>query len=105
MALPVLNTPLPEQNRLTKAFDKFHAANPQVWQEFESAALTMARTGRKRYGAKTIWEVMRYRRDLQTTGTKYKLNNNYTAYYARLFKQEYPEFSEFFELRIAKGER
>ena len=43
--------------------------------------------------------------DLQTTGVKYKLTNNHTPYYARLFKQQHPQYGEFFMYRRVRGER
>jgi hypothetical protein len=35
---------------------------------------------------------------------KYKMNNDYKAYYARLLMQNYPDWWGFFELRHVKGE-
>lgn len=103
--LPVLNTPPLQRTDLTRAFDKFHASNPDVWHSFDAAALALAVKGVKRYGAKTIYEHMRYMHDLQTTGVKYKLTNNHTPYYARLFKQQHPQYGEFFMYKRVRGER
>lgn len=36
---------------------------------------------------------------LQTSGDKYKLNNNYTRHYSRLLMSREPELEGFFEVR------
>ena len=45
---------------LEQRWREFHAANPHVYAHFERLALKAARSGRKRFGAKAIWEVMRF---------------------------------------------
>ena len=75
---------------------KFDRDNPEVWYEFERLALDlMERTNH--YGAKAIFEVMRFHRALETDDTQFKLNNNYTSYYARKFNLKYN--TDFFETR------
>ena len=80
-------------------FKKFHAENPQVYQYFlEFARLAVAR--RVRFGARMIWERIRWYTLIETTDAKYKLNDHNTPYYARLAMLEFPEeFGGFFELR------
>ena len=103
--MPTLHVPAAMQTLLKLRFDTFHAANPWVWREYERYALKLAVRGVKRYGSKTIYEHLRYVHDLQTESDDgLKLNNNYTPYYARLFKQEHPEYGEFFAFRRVKGE-
>lgn len=80
-------------------FKKFHKENPQVYEEFVNTAKRMKRTGRTRYSARTIIEVLRWTRDIGTTGEVFKINDDYVPIYVRLLIHNYPEFNGFFELR------
>lgn len=86
-------------------FDKwvrFHDQNRHVWELFEKRALEMIATGRKHYGARTIMEVARHDINLRTkSDDEFKINNNHIPYYARLFREVHPEYSEFFKIREA----
>ena len=55
--------------------------------------------GHKRGSIKQMFEVLRWEYDLTTTDNKFKLNNNYSAWYARLLMDHVPRFNDFFELR------
>lgn len=80
-------------------FKKFHLANPEVFREFKRLAFQMKTTGRESYGAQSIVEVLRWHRNIETTGDEFKINNNFVALYARLMIHYHPEFRGFFELR------
>lgn len=79
------------KSNLQKAFDAFDADNPQIWREFRDMAFRLIDNGYKHYGAKSIIEAIRFHRSVQTTEGPFKLNNNYTAYYARKFMNLYPQ--------------
>ena len=85
-------------------FRAFHAANPAVYDWLRANALALKRRGRERYSMKTLLEVLRWHHDVETDSTDFKLNNNFTAYYARLLMQEEPELDGFFELREIRSE-
>lgn len=82
----------------TGDFIKYHQENPEIWQEFKSLALRLIGRGVKRYGAKCIMEVVRYHKTITTKG-EFKINNSYTAHYARAFIAKYPQHKDFFETR------
>ena len=74
--------------------------NSHVYREFERRALKMARAGRKRYGARTIIEAMRYDSDIADSETTFKLNDHYTPGMARLWMATHSEkYPKFFEIR------
>mgnify|MGYP000109019195 CR=1 FL=1 len=74
--------------------------NSHVYREFERRALQMARTGRKRYGARTIIETMRYDSDIADSGTTFKIDDHMTPGLARLFMKTHgAAYPGFFELR------
>jgi hypothetical protein len=81
-------------------FEAYHKANPAVWTEFEKLANKLWDSGVRHYGSKSIMEVIRYHTSVDTRpNSQFKVNNNYTAQYARLYINKYPERKEFFELR------
>jgi hypothetical protein len=86
-------------------FDRFHRNNPAVWELFVQYTHTMIATGRRRYSARMVIYRIRWETDLTTkSGDGFKINNNHTPYYARLFNQEYPHHVGFFSLRRIQGE-
>lgn len=84
---------------LRERFEVFHATNPHVYRLFERFALEAARSGRRRFGAKAVWERMRWFVAFETTADDWKLNNSHTAYYAREFIRRHPEHADLFETR------
>jgi hypothetical protein len=88
-----------------RSFVAWHSRNPSVWRKFENKALALIAKGKQRWGAKAIFEVIRYERAEEEGGQfdDYAVNNNYPAYYARIFAAKYPQHSKFFEFRAVKG--
>lgn len=95
MVDPVYN----EQMTIAERFEVFHAANPHVARLLAEMALDLRRAGRTHYGMKALVEVLRFQYNVRTVGDVFKLNNNYTAHYARLLMEQYPELEGFFETR------
>jgi len=95
-----------DEHPLMRAFRLFHAANPHVYELFTKYALEACRAGRGRFGARMIWNRMRWYARFETTDGEsggFKLNNNHTPYYARLFMSDWPEYEDLFETRRARG--
>ena len=86
-------------------FKSYHRSHPWIWKEFYALACEMAATGRKRYGAKSIMEVLRWNYEKANPNKDFKINNNFAAYYARLCIAHDPKFETFFELRTIRGLR
>ena len=63
-------------------FEQFHKNNPQVAAALKEMAYGLREKGVKRFGMKALFEVLRYQTALETDGEPYKLNNNFTAFYA-----------------------
>lgn len=85
---------------LEEQFALFHQANPHVYQALRQLAIQLAQRGHRRIGIKMLFEVLRWQYALRTDdpNSEFKLNNNYTSFYARLLDQE-PELNGRFELR------
>jgi hypothetical protein len=88
-------------DRIERCFWEFHIANPLVYNELRDYALDLQHKGRKHYGVKALFEVVRFHRALLTDDQlcEWKLNNSYTALYARLLMSNEPELRGFFRTR------
>jgi hypothetical protein len=84
---------------VVQRFREWHYSNPHIYREFKKLAYEMKATGRERYSARTIIEVMRWHYDLRTEGDVFEINDNFTPLYVRMLIHFHPEFSGFFELR------
>ena len=80
-------------------FREWLVENWHVYQEFERRALCLWRAGRRHYGARSIYETMRYDCAIGELGSEFKLNNNAAPSLARLWMMMHPEAKGFFETR------
>lgn len=87
--------------RTAANFIAYHQCRPEVWKAFEKFAKDLAATGRKHYGAKAIMERVRWHIEVESNG-EFKICNNWTAYYARIFAALYPDLN-MFQFRPIKG--
>lgn len=94
--------------QLDAAFDRFISENPEVYRQFRLLAVKLKAKGIERWGAKSLWEVLRWQLAVETnaSASSPRLNNNFTSRMARkLMADEPEEFGSFFELRrLAGGE-
>lgn len=103
MAAPLLTPSPPFKDYIEQNFWQFHLANPEVYNELRDLALRLRNKGRKHYGIKALYEIVRFNRALHlTTTTDFYLNNNYTSLYARLLMQEEPALRDFFKTRLRR---
>ena len=82
-------------------FLRFHERNPHIYAELKKLCLAARRTGIQRLGIRMLWERLRWHALIETTRPQdeWKLNNNYTRYYARLLMDQEPALKDFFEIR------
>jgi hypothetical protein len=98
--LEPLVRPIIPGKTLEERFQAFHEANPHVFDLLKDMALAIKATGVRRYGMKGLFEILRWQSAVQTEGDEpYKLNNVFTALYARKLMEEVPELNGFFEVR------
>lgn len=85
---------------IKEAFAEFHKSNPKVYTYFKVYFNYLhKRKGWMRVSAKLIMERVRWEVIIKTGDPDFKINNNYTAHYARLFVKEHPEYKKCFEFR------
>ena len=93
----------PKQDSLYSKFLRFHAENPHVYRLLVSLAREWNRkTNGRPLGIKALFERARWEFGLQTQGDEYSLNNNYTAFYARLIMSREQDLNGMFSLRKQK---
>lgn len=85
-------------------FEGFHRENPHIYQAIVRIALDLKDRGFPKCGMKMIFERLRWLYAIQTRGEDFKLNNNYTAYYARVVMAAEPRLQGFFETRVREGD-
>lgn len=81
-------------------FEMFHKEHPGVYRDFCRLALEAVDRGFGRVSSDFLLHQIRWDSD-----RRLKLNNNFSAYYARMFIREHPRHAHLFELRITRGER
>lgn len=86
-------------DQILEAFERFHMKNPSVWALFERFTLQAIDAGREKYSSDAICHRIRWHTGVETRGEEVKINNNNTAYYARLFHVAHPEHDGFFRIR------
>ena len=79
-------------------FFAWHEKRRAIWWAFERKALEMLNEGTCRIGAKDIFEQIRKDPGM-TSSTGWKVNNNYSAIYGRIFVYKYPRFKDRIEFR------
>ena len=83
------------------AWEVFHEENPRVYALFDKFSREAAESGRGRFGARMIWERIRWYTTIETKSRNcdWKLNDHYITYYAREFMRRNPQYGKLFELR------
>lgn len=95
---------VPGEYRLGQSFERFHRANPDVYETL----VRLARRWRTRHpeqpcGIGMLYEVARWTIAFRTVGEPLKLNNNYRAFYARLIMEREPDLAGLFHTRRQRG--
>ncbi len=93
-------------DQIFERFVTFHLANPEFWRLFCQYADAM-RQRLPRYSAQGIFERARFEHAFSATNTdddSLRLNNDYVAYYARMYLSIHLDAVDFFEIRKRTSE-
>ena len=85
--------------KLERAFWEFHMNNPEVLKLLVKYAREWRKYHHAKCGIQLLWERVRWDVMLHTESQDFKLNNNHTAFYARLIEMTEPDLKDFFVLR------
>ncbi len=83
-------------------FKTFDRQNPKVYRKFKKFANQLYKNGRRRYSAWAIINAIRWEEDFTTRGSKFKINNDFIALYARKLVKNDTKFKGFFNLKSLK---
>ena len=83
-------------------FVSYHARNPQIYEAFKRITLRAIAKGYNYWSAKGVFEIIRWETKVQADEEDFKINNNYTPFYARMFCMDFPSHKEFFRKRKSK---
>lgn len=99
-----LPEPKPQAKRRTIAerWAEFHQRNPHVYAALETLALRKRASGES-FGVKALWEECRYELQRISAVGAYKLNNDFTALYARELIRLHPSLATVLEVRKRKA--
>lgn len=96
-----------ERPSLDQRYAEFASANPHVFDELLRLATARLARGETYISIKALWEELRVSLDLADDGGgegAYKLNNDFTALYARALIRREPRLDGVIRLRARKGE-
>ena len=85
-------------DQIFESFVKFHKANPAVWVKFQEFAKVILLANFEHYSADAICHRIRWHHATEHQ-SDFKINDHYTALYARMFELAYPECTGFFRKR------
>jgi hypothetical protein len=86
---------------MKKSFKQYHQENPKIYEAFKRFAFQLIDRGYNKIGARQILEVIRWE-TMVTGNDQYKINNNYSGDYARLFEKDHPHCNGIFMKRLLK---
>lgn len=80
-------------------FKEWLTENFHVYVEFDQRASKLWSAGRTHFGARSIWETMRYDSAIGELNSEWKLNDHFPPCCARLWMMLHPQAADFFETR------
>lgn len=90
---------------ISERFEEFHRDNPHVYRVLVRLAREWVNsTGSRKLGIKSLYEVARWRLAIETSDPEYRLNNSYTAFFARLIMRHEPDLDGLFDLRASEAD-
>ena len=82
-------------------FPPYHNDNPHIYTAFKKYTLEAINRGYKNFSAEFIFNIIRWETGI-SGNDKFKINNNYKAFYSRLFMNDNKQYNGFFRIRRSK---
>jgi hypothetical protein len=83
-------------------FNDFHATNPEVYRLFDRFTREVIKQGHPRFSADAILHRIRWETTVVTRGDQFKINDHFSAYYARTWMAANPKHDGFFATRTLR---
>lgn len=96
------------QETVAERFAAFDEQHPEVWDYFCRFTFELVRAGHLHNSADAVLHRVRWETAVGggfAGGEAFKINNNYSAYYARKFHETYPEYQGFFRTRKSRADQ
>ncbi len=84
---------------MNMSFEQYDLQNPGVWKFFQQFTFEVIHAGHDRFPADSILRRIRWETTVVTNDAHFKIDNNYSADYARKFMLVFPQYNNFFEIR------
>lgn len=89
-----------DERSIQEQFEDFHRANPMVYRTLVMLARQWKHKHRDtRLGISMLWERARWELHVPTSGSPFRLNNDFRSRYARLIAESEPDLAGLFETR------
>jgi hypothetical protein len=85
-------------------FAEYDRANPRIWTLFVGFTFEKIEAGHEHFSADAVLHRIRWESPVHG-GDEFKVNNNFSSWYARKFAHAYPAHASFFRQRAAKADR
>jgi hypothetical protein len=82
----------------------WHKENPSVWNYFQRFSMEAVANGRTKISHHIVIDRIRWETAIVSTNEDVKINHDYVAFYARLWKVKYPQYADLFTTKRMKGE-
>lgn len=92
-------------NELEAKWREFHEENPHGYELLKQYTYDVIKAGYKNYSTKAIFERIRWHEEIETSGRPFRLSNSHTAYYARHFHNDHPQYDGFFRTKSIRSRK
>jgi phosphorylcholine metabolism protein LicD len=86
-----------------RRFLKYHDNNPEIWAAYEKEAFRLIASGYEYISSKGIFETLRHNPEIKKENKEFKVQNNHTPHYARVFVIKYPQHKSKFTFKACKA--
>lgn len=84
-------------------FAAFDAKYPEVWEMFKRFTNEIIALGKEHYSADAVLHRIRWETAFVST-EQFKINNIYSAFFARKFHREFPQYDGFFMTCVSRAD-
>jgi hypothetical protein len=103
--LDLFGTPQSPSNKHEAKFWIFHRENPKVYELFCKFSQLLVDRGFQHHSADAVLHRIRWATNVETNDPDFKINNNYSAYFSRLWMRDHPQHDCLFRTRrLLNGE-
>lgn len=89
------------ESKTTQQWRMFHFENPHVYERLVKLSRELRKRGQRYYSIAGLFEVLRFEHIFKTTGSEFKLANDFKPYYARLLMHKHKDLDGFFKLKVS----